>query len=114
MSVSHEGHSVLYTGTGTNDNDVIFTTGDVSAFNEFTLMSTAGAMDVLVSVDGTNFTTAPLSLADLGATTTAPVLVTAANRAYAFAGTFAKIRVLQNGATAVTAGVLRCAKVGRG
>lgn len=73
----------------------------------FVLMSTAGAMDVLVTLDGTNWTTAPLSLTDLGATTQDPVIVTAANRLYGFRGLFKGIRVLQNGATGITGAVLR-------
>jgi hypothetical protein len=94
--------------TGENDNDVLIEfTSNVEAFDVFELMSTAGAMDVFVSLDGTNYTTAALSLADLGATSTDPVIVTAANRMYGFRGKYKKIKVLQNGATAVTAPVLR-------
>jgi len=110
MAVDNRGTVVRYTGTGVNDNDVLFTTGDVLQCEEFYLMSTAGAMDVFVSLDGTNFSTAPLSLVDLGATTTDPVLVTAANRVYAFFGRYTKVRVLQNGATGVANAVLNCAR----
>lgn len=89
-------------GSGTNDNDLIFgTLENMDTYDTFELMSTAGAMDVFVSLDGTNFTTAALSLADLGAITSDPVVVTAANRLYGFRGKFAAIRVRQNGATAV-------------
>jgi hypothetical protein len=95
-------------GTGTNDNDVVIEFTNISGLtNTFMLMSTAGAMDVLVSLDGTNWSTVALSLTDLGATTSDPVNVTAANRIYAFRGLFQGIRVLQNGATAVTGAVLR-------
>jgi hypothetical protein len=94
--------------TGVNDNDVLIEfDSNVEAFDTFELMSTAGAMDVFVSLDGTNYTTAAHSLADLGAITTDPVIVTAANRVYGFRGKYKKIKVLQNGATAVTAPVLR-------
>ena len=92
---------VISAGSGTNDNDIVIQTDDVSKYRSFFLMSTAGAMDVEVSLDGTNYCTAPLSLIDLGATTTAPVLVTAAGRVYAFPCQALKIRVRQNGATAV-------------
>lgn len=96
------------TGTGTNDNDVVITFDDVvDGADTFLLMSTAGAMDVFVSLDGTNFSTAALSLTDMGAITSDPVLVTVANRVYGFRGKFKAIRVLQNGITAVTAAVLR-------
>lgn len=108
--VNNFGNAQLYQdGTGANDNDVIVQTGDVSAFNAFTLDSTAGAVDVFVSLNGTDYTTAALSLTDLGATTTDPVVVTAANRVYGFRGAFQKIRVLQNGATAATKVNLMCA-----
>lgn len=96
------------TGTGTNDNDVVITFDDVvHGADTFLLMSTAGAMDVFVSLDGTNYATAALSLTDMGAITSDPVIVTAANRCYGFRGKFASIRVLQNGATAVENAVLR-------
>lgn len=96
------------TGTGTNDNDVVITFDDVvEGADTFLLMSTAGAMDVFVSLDGTNFSTAALSLTDMGAITSDPVVVTAANRCYGFRGKFKSIRVLQNGVTAVANAVLR-------
>jgi len=89
------------TGSGTNDNDVVMTLNRADPFDTFLLMSTAGAMDVFVSLDGTNFSTAALSLTDMGATTSSPVVVTAANRVYGFRGLFRSVRVLQNGGTAV-------------
>lgn len=103
------GNSFRYKdGVGTNDNDVVIQSGDVSRFDEFTLISTAGALDVFASLDGDNYATAALSLIDCGATTSDPVIVTAANRIYQFFGTFAKIRVLQNGASAVADATLMC------
>lgn len=98
------------TGSGVNDNDVVVQTGDVSAFDTFLLQSTAGAMDVFVSLDGTNYATAALSLVDKGATTSDPVVVTAANRTYGFKGTFALIKVMQNGGTAVANACLMCSR----
>jgi hypothetical protein len=68
---------------------------------------------VFVSLDGTNYSTAGLSLADLGSTSTDPVIVTAANRTYGFRGVYRLIRVLQNGASAVTAASLMCGRTGR-
>lgn len=107
--VDHMGNALRYrAATGTNDNDVVIQTGDTTAYDEFELQSTAGAMDVFVSLDGTNYSTAPMSLTDLGATTTDPVLLTAANRTYMFFGTYAAIRVLQNGATGVAGATLMC------
>lgn len=102
------GSSGEKTGSGINDNDSIFGVIDnVQGFDSFMLMSTAGAMDVFVSLDGTNFTTSALSLVDLGAEDTNPVIVTAANRLYGFRGKFKKIRVDQNGATAVENAVIK-------
>ena len=101
---------IFTAGVGVLDNDVVIQTEDVSGYREFSLQSTAGAMDVMVTLDGTNYTTAPLSLIDRGATTSDPVIVTAANRSYAFYGPFYKARVLQNGATAVANACLLCVK----
>lgn len=92
-----------YTGVGVSDNDVLFTTADMSSYDTFMLHSSAGAVDVLVSLDGTTFTTDPLSLADLGATSLNPVLLTAPGRMYGFKGSYKAIKVLQNGVTAATA-----------
>lgn len=101
------------TGSGTNDNDVVIDATDLmDGADTFLLMSTAGAMDVFVSLDGTNYTTAALSLTDMGATTSDPVVVTAANRMYGFRGKFKAVRVLQNGATAVANAVLRYGVMG--
>lgn len=104
--VENYGNAIRYYGTGVNDNDVLFTTGDMTVYSACTVMSTAGAVDVVVSLDGTNFATSALSLQDFGATTNDPVVVTAAGRVYGFAGKYRKIRVLQNGATAATASML--------
>jgi len=102
--------SQLYTGTGVNDNDVLFTTGDVTFYNSFTLMSTAGAVDVVVSLDGSTYSTTALSLHDLGDTTAGLsdyVAVTSALRVFKLpSGKYNKIRVLQNGVTAATAHLL--------
>lgn len=110
-TITEDSSSTLYGGTGTNDNDVVIQTNEVQRYDTFMLQSTAGAMDVFVSIDGTNYATAALSLIDLGATTQDPVVVTAANRTYAFRGKFKKIRVLQNGATAVANAALRAGEV---
>ena len=94
---------------GVNDEDLCIETSDVTRFNTFMLSNTAGAVKVLVN-DGQQWQTAPLSLADLGATDTNPVLLTAPDRQYGFRGFYKAIRVLQEGATAATGVVLRCAK----
>lgn len=94
------GNGISVDGVGANDNDVLFTTGDLQGRIACTLQGTAGAVDVYASVDGTNFATAPLSLQDMGATSSDPVLVTAANRTYSVVAVAKRLRVLQNGATA--------------
>lgn len=105
-AVENYGHAIRYYGSGSSDNDVLFTTGDMTRYSACTVMSTTGAVDVFVSVDGTNFSTAALSLQDFGATTNDPVVVTVAGRVYGFAGKYRTIRVLQNGATAAAASLL--------
>jgi hypothetical protein len=107
------GNGQLFTGgAGTNDNDVIYTTGDISEYDSFLLMSTAGAMDVFPTLDGTNYATAGISLTDMGASDLSPVVVTAANRIYGFRGKFLGFKVLQNGATGVTAPSVMCGVIG--
>jgi hypothetical protein len=92
-----------YTGTASADNATLFTTGDLAEYDACTIMSTAGAVDVFVTLDGSNWSTAALSLQDMGSTSVEPVLVTAANRVYAFVGKYRAVRVLQNGATGASA-----------
>lgn len=105
------GTYVRFTGTGTNDNDVLFTTSDMDRWDACLLMSSVGAVDVLVSLDGSAYSTAPLSMQDFGATDMNPVLVTTSGRVYGFVGKFKYIKVLQNGATAATA-AMNCWKQG--
>ena len=96
-----------YFGSAAGDNILLFTTGDLIQFGKgCMLMSTDGAVDVEGSLDGTNFTTAPIHLQDLGATSVDPVLVTAADRMYYVPGWYRFLRVRQNGATAASASLL--------
>ena len=107
-SVTKHGRYRDYLGNnGTNDEDVCIETVDVTQYNTFMLSNTAGAVKVLVH-DGQQWETAPLSLADLGATDTNPVIVTVADRQYGFRGIYRAIRVQQEGATGATGVVLRC------
>jgi hypothetical protein len=103
-------------GVGVNTGDVVAQPSDVGRFDTFTLCSLTGAMQVFGSLDGTNFMTSPLTLEDLGAASTTGevyVTATAAERLYRFRGTFAKIQVQQNGATAVTGATLILSKLNR-
>ncbi len=97
-------------GISTADNDVVCQTGSVIHYNTFLLMSTAGAMDITVTLDGTNYSTAPLSLTDMGAAASAPVIVSVANRVYGFKGYFLAVRVLENGGTDLADVVLVCGR----
>lgn len=101
-----------FTGTGTSDNDLLFTTGNVERHSMFTLMSTAGTVDVEVSLDGTNFSTVALAMEDQGATANGTyAIVTVAARVYKWTGKYRVIRVRQAGAAA-TAATLMCGSPG--
>ena len=106
-SISFLGTHIVYTGDCTDDNEILFTTGVMTNYDACFLMSTTGAVDVEVSLDGTNFNTAaPLSLNDYGATTSDPVIVTSALRMFGFPAKFTAIRIRQNGATDAAASLL--------
>lgn len=97
----------LYKGTGVNDNDLLLTTKNVQQYSWFQLMTTAGAADVEITLDGVTWSTSALALRDEGATaSTTYVLVTSALRVFSFQGKFTQVRVRQNGATAATAHLL--------
>ena len=107
-TVTEFGRYRKYVGiAGVDDEDIVIETVDISRFDTFMLSNAAGAVKVLVH-DGTTLLTAPLSLADLGATTNDPVLLTAALRQYAFKGRFHNIQVRQEGVTDATGVVLWC------
>ncbi len=107
------GKRVLWSGIVTpDDNDICLETTDVSMYEIFQITSSAGAMDVFVSLDGAAFTTAPLSLVDQGAVLTAPVLLTAPLRMYGFSGIYRAIRVRQNGATDIAGCQLLMSRMG--
>lgn len=90
-------------GVGVSDNDIVFDiTSNAEHYDTWQLGSTAGAMDVFVSGDGTNYLTAALALIDLGSTApSTAVVVTAANGNYGIKGRWKALRVRQNGGTAV-------------
>jgi hypothetical protein len=107
---SYGSNYTRYFGSGANDNDVLFTTGDLAKFDACVLMATTGTVDVYPSLDGTNYATSALSLEDKGATALDPVLQASALRVYGFVGKFAYVKVLQVGATAAAAS-LNCWKL---
>jgi hypothetical protein len=109
-AVQQLSNHIRFAGACTEDNEELIVTNDVSGFDACVVMSTTGAIDVFVSLDGTNYSTAPLSLQDFGATDTSPVLVTAALRVYGFVGKFVRIKIIENGATDAAAS-LNCWKL---
>lgn len=103
----------IYAGiAGTNNDDLCLQTEDVSDLDTFTLHTTGGGFTVDITIDGTNWVQ-DISMTDLGATTSAPVIAGVANRLYGFAGPFKAIRVRQNGATAVAGLVMFGKKTSR-
>lgn len=106
--ITIDAYAKLYEGSSSDDDEIVIETDDMAPYATCLLQSTAGAMDVIVSLDGTDFSTAPYALTDLGAADQLPVLVTVAGRTYGLRGVFKKVRVLQNGATAVESADLRC------
>lgn len=110
---SQQGNARVWSGgSGVANADVVIQTKDSMRNDQHMLMSTAGAMAVFVSLDGVNYTTAALSLIDFGATSTAPVIITAAGRMYGFVGYYALIQVQQSGAVAVANATLVQSKKG--
>lgn len=107
-TVTEYGRYRQYNGiAGVDDNDIVIEATDVSRFDTFMLSNGAGAASVEVN-DGVQWLTAPLSIADLGATTNDPVLLTAAVRQYGFRGHWNAMRIRQEGATDLTGAVLKC------
>ena len=92
-------------GTGVNDNDVLFTSGDLNSYNVHMIQASAGVVDVEVSLDGTTYSpAASIALEDMSSVAPATrVLVTASTKVYMLRGKYKNIRLVQNGATAATA-----------
>lgn len=101
---NQEGYCIRYTGgIGVNDNDILLEI-DSRGADEVFLGSSAGAVDVFGSIDGTNFFATALALEDMTSTTpqTRVALTTAGKVARIVSSVgYAKLRFMQNGATAV-------------
>lgn len=95
-------------GTGVNNDDIIFEiASNADQFDTWEIGSTAGVMDVFVSGDGTNYQSAAVAMIDLGSTApSTAVVVTTAGGNYGIRGRWRKIKVMQNGGTAVANGYL--------
>lgn len=86
---------------------------DIQRFNEFALQSSAGAMDVLASLDGTTFSSV-LALEDKQSTTPGTrVLATVAGDIFYFFGNFKALRIRQIGGTGIADSRLVAGKIGR-
>lgn len=69
---------------------------EARTYDTWILGSSAGKIDVYVSLDGTNYQSAALALLHMNSTTPSTmVLETAAGGTYCFRGKFAKIKLLQ-------------------
>lgn len=98
-------------GAGAADNTVIYTSPDVSAYNYHIIENTSGeTMDIFVSVDGTNFTTAAAAVELIDDVTTGggvKSITIPTTKTAILKGKFSKIRVDQNGAGVPAAGEVR-------
>lgn len=94
-----------FTGqAGTNDNDVVYTSPDISGYGRTVIECTAGTVDIEVSVDGTNWNSTPPAVLLHDATAVGTFSLTIANgKIGIYVARFKKIRVKQNGATASNA-----------
>lgn len=93
-----------FTGqAGTNDNDVVYTSPDVSAYNRHYIECTAGTIDVDVSLDGTNWIPAVAGVSLVTTTPATRVVEAASGVCLEISGKFKKLRVLQKGAVASNA-----------
>lgn len=110
------GDRQFFTGVaGVSDNDIVIETEDISRYNQFTLVNGAGAVDVFVSIDGVAFLTTPLAMIDKGLALAGQrdyVIVTVADRVFAFEGIYRKLRVRQAGVTAATGSLLLMTRIG--
>ena len=96
---------------GTADTDVLYSPNDVSIYDYHTIENESGvAIDVYVSVDGTNLSTAAAAVALLDDVTTGggiKVIEIPDNKIGVLEGKFMKIEVRQAAAGAITAGTVR-------
>jgi hypothetical protein len=93
-----------FTGVaGVSDNDVIYTSPDVSGYNVHYIECTAGTIDVDVSLNGTNWIAAVAGVSLVTTTPGTRVIDAASGVCLEIRGKFKAIRVLQKGATASNA-----------
>jgi len=96
---------------GTADNSVLYTSSDVSEYNYHIIENESGiACDVYASSDGTNYSTAAISVLLADDVTTGggvKVITIPDNKVGILRGKFKKIKILQDGAGTSTAGTVR-------
>ena len=98
---------------GVADNQVVAELENAERYNRFYFMSSAGLVDVDVSLDGINFAVA-VAFIDLHSLAPATrVIVTAADLIYVLEGTFKTVRFRQE-TTNVVDFIVWCAQAGRG
>jgi hypothetical protein len=90
-------------GVGVNAADIVFEiTANADLYDSWQLASTAGAMVVVGSIDGTNYQSASIAMVDLGSTAPGTyVTATVAGGNYGIKGRWKKLKVSQTGAAAV-------------
>lgn len=98
---------IPFTGTaGVNDNDVVYTSTDVSLYDIHVIECTAGTVDIQVTVDGTNYNTTQAAVMlhdDITTGGGVRILTIASGKIGILRGKYKGIKVLQNGATASNA-----------
>lgn len=85
---------------GTNDNDLVYTSPDVSAYNSHFIECTAGTVDLEVTLDGTNWNLTPPAVLLHDATAVGTYIATiASGKIGILKMKVKKFRIRQNGAT---------------
>lgn len=88
---------------GVLDNDVVYTSPDVSGYNVHYIEAIAGTIDIDVTLDGTNWIPAVAAVSLVTTTPATRVVEAASGVCLELRGKFKKIRVLQKGAVASNA-----------
>jgi len=88
---------------GVSDNDIIYTSPDISAYSSHSIEGTVGTVDIQVTLDGTNWNTTQAAVTLHDDVTTGggiKVLTIAVGKIGLLKGKFKNIRILQSGAVA--------------
>jgi len=88
--------------TGTNDNDVVYTSQDISQYVEHFFRADAGSVSIQAYVNGAWTSDLAFENVESVAPTTF-VLTTTGTGLYRVIGRYTKLRILQNGATPASA-----------